>query len=100
MKIGFDVFMTGLMIVSTLTGVTTEAIKKMISGHKVNYNLLTGIVAMVLSCAVGIGYVIVSGLTFTAQIVVYIGALVFASWLCAMIGYDKVREVIKSFKGV
>lgn len=98
--ISLEVFLTGLMIVSTLTGVTTEGVKKMLAGRKVDYNVLTGIVALVLSCGVGIGYVILSGLTFTPQIVVCILGLVFMSWLCAMIGYDKVREVIKSFKGV
>lgn len=98
--ISLETFLTGLMIVSTLTGITTEGVKKMLGGRKVDYNVLTGIVAAVLSCGVGIGYVILSGLTFTPQIIVCILGLVFMSWLCAMIGYDKVREVIKSFKGV
>lgn len=100
MTISLEVFLTGLMIVSTLTSVTTEGVKKMLGERKFNANLLTGIVALILASGVGVGYVILAGLTFTAQIVVSIIALVFASWLCAMIGYDKVKEVIKSFKGV
>lgn len=97
--VSLDVFLSGLMLVSTLTGVTTEGVKKMLAGRKIDYNVLTGIVALVLSCGVGIGYVILSKLTFTAEIIVYIVGLVFMSWLCAMIGYDKIREAIKTFKG-
>lgn len=92
-----EVFLSGLLIVSTLTGLATEAVKKMFAHTKVTIppNLLAAIVSLVLSVAIGVGYVILSGMTFTATIVVCIVALTFASWLCAMIGYDK---VIGSFK--
>lgn len=100
MTISLEIFLTGLMIVSTLTSVTTEGVKKMLTGCNLNGNLITGIVALVLATAVGVGYVLMTGMAFTTQTITCIVALVFMSWLCAMIGYDKVREVIKSFKGV
>lgn len=98
--INLDIFLTGLLIVSTFTGLVTEAVKKILSEFNVAYhsNTLAGIVAAVLSAALGAGYVIISGLAFTLQILVCVIALMFLSWLCAMVGYDKVIQVISQLK--
>ena len=96
--ITIDVFLVGLMIVSTLTGLVTEAIKKIVAERNGAYrpNTIAGIVAAVLSAGVGVGYTLFAGLTFSTQIIVCIVALIFMSWLCAMVGYDKVIELIKN----
>lgn len=96
--ISLDTFLIGLMVVSTLTGLVTEAIKKILTEHTVNYraNTLAGIVATVLSAVVGVGYVVMKGLAFNPQIIVCIVALIFMSWLCSMVGYDKVVGAFKS----
>lgn len=90
--ITFEIFLTGLMIISALTGLVTEAVKKILDEHGKKYlsNTLAGIVAAVLSLLVGVGYIVLAGITFTMQIVVCIIALILLSWLCAMVGYDKV----------
>lgn len=91
--ITFETFLTGLMLVSGLTGLVTEAVKKILDEHKVKNvasNTLAGIVSAVLSILISIGYVIIAAIPFTAQIVVCIVALMLLSWLCAMVGYDKV----------
>lgn len=95
--ITFDIFLAGLLIVSTVTGLTTEAVKKMLSGTKVTIppNLLAAITSVVLSVGVSVGYIILSGMSFNASIIICIVALAFAGWLCSMVGYDK---VIGSFK--
>ena len=51
---GTDVFLLGLLIVSMLTGLVTEAVKKILRelGKDPLPNLLAGIVAMVLAVAV------------------------------------------------
>ena len=89
-------FLMGLLITSTLTGLATEAVKNVLAEHNKRYhaNTLAGAVALVLSVAIGIGYIAVTGATFTAQVVVSLIALVFMSWLCAMVGYDKVIQTI------
>lgn len=99
--INLEIFLLGLMIISVFTSLTTEAIKKIMveSKGKKYANTIAGIVAAVLSIFVGSGYVVINSIEFTSQIVVYIVALVFMSWLCAMVGYDKVVEQIKKFKG-
>ena len=98
--ITFETFLFGLLITSTLTGLATEAVKKVLTEHNVKYraNTLAGIVAFVLSLAVGTSYVILSGMIFTAKIITCLIAQTFMSWLCAMVGYDKVIQTISQFK--
>lgn len=98
--IDFEVFLIGLMVVSTLTGLVTEAIKKILTENNVAYraNTLAGIVSTVLSAAIGAGYAVMTSVPFSAQLVICIVALVFMSWLCAMVGYDKVIGQFKAIK--
>lgn len=98
--IDLPIFLMGLLVVSTLTGLVTEAIKKMLDEHNKTYhsNTLAGIVATILSIAVGIGYLLLTNIVFTAQTIICVIALVFMSWLCAMVGYDKVIQAISQFK--
>lgn len=95
-----EVFLLGLLIVSTLTGLFTEAIKKWLDerGTKYYSNALVGYVAIGLSIAVGIAYIILVGAVLNAQTAVYLIALILLSWLCAMVGYDKVMQAIAQFK--
>lgn len=98
--INFEMFLVGALITSVITGLVTEAIKKIFMEYKIMYhaNTLAGIVAVILSLAIGIGYVVITGMGFNAQTVVYLVILVFISWLCSMVGYDKVIQTIKQFK--
>lgn len=98
--VNFQTFLFGLLISSTLTGLATEAVKTILAENNKSYhaNTLTGIISMILSTVIGIAYVIMAAIPFTAQIVVGIITLVFMSWLCAMVGYDKVIQAISQFK--
>ncbi|MCD7824213.1 MAG: aminopeptidase [Oscillospiraceae bacterium] len=96
----YSIFLLGLLVVSTLTGLVTEAIKKQLEecGKSYKANLLAGIVALVLSAAVAVGYTIMTETAWTPQLVVIAVALMLLSWLCAMLGYDKVIQSISQFK--
>jgi hypothetical protein len=96
----FENFLLGLLISSTLTGLVTEAVKKILTEYNVNYraNTLAGIVSLVLSAAIGIGYIVMFTIPVTAQVVIAIIGLAFLSWLGAMVGYDKVVQAIGQFK--
>lgn len=93
-------FATGLFIVSALVGLITEAIKKIMAEHNKTYsaNTLAGIVALVLSSAVGVAYVFYTGAVFTVPVVLDIVVFVIGSWLCAMLGYDKVVQTLSQIK--
>lgn len=98
--VSVQVFLLGLLVVSTLTGLVTEAIKKLLAEHNKSYysNTLACIVALVLSVGVGVGYVLFTNIAFTTQIIIYLIALAFMSWLCALVGYDKVIQTVSQFK--
>lgn len=98
--IGMETFLLGLLIISTLTGLTTEAVKVMLTenNRQCRSNTLAGVISLILSTAIGVAYVLVQGGSFTTQVIIYIIALVFISWLCAMVGYDKVIQAISQFK--
>lgn len=98
--IRMEIFLLGLLVTSTLTSLVTEAIKKILTEHNVEYraNTLAGIVAVVLSGAIGTGYIILTNTGFTAQAIVCLVAQAFLAWLCAMVGYDKVIQAINQFK--
>ena len=89
-----------LFAVSVLSGLFTEAVKKVLKEKKVNYsaNTLTGYVAVVLSIVVWLGYVFITGATVTMQLVVWLVALVLLSWAAAMVGYDKVVQTMAQIK--
>ena len=98
--ISLEFFIFGLLIVSTLTSLATEAVKKILVEHKISYyaNTLVGMISLILSVAIGVGYITLTGSGFTTEIVVSLIALMFMSWLCAMIGYDNVVQAISQFK--
>lgn len=96
----FETFLLLLMIVSVLTGLVTEGIKKLLDEAKKPYrsNLLAGVVAVILSIAVDTGYMILTETLMNEKMAVILIALVLLSWLCAMVGYDKVIQTISQFK--
>lgn len=96
----FEIFMMGLLLVSVLTGLFTEAIKGWLSerGKKFYCNALAGYVAAGLSVLVSAGYLIITETAFNLKMAVYLIALVLLSWLAAMVGYDKVIQSITQFK--
>ena len=89
-----------LMIVSTLTGLVTEAVKKVLQEGNVSYkpNLLAGLVAAALSVGVSATYLVLTETVLNAQMAVYLIALVFLSWLSSMVGYDKVIQTISQLR--
>lgn len=98
--ISLETFLFGLLITSAVTGLATEAMKKLLTEHNVNYhaNTLAGIVSLIVSTAIGSGYILIVNLEFTIQIIICLIAQIFMSWLCAMVGYDKVIQTISQFK--
>ena len=95
-----EIFLAGLLLISILTGLVTEAIKKYFQERNKKYyaNALAGYVAVGLSTVVGIGYMILTETSFNAKMAVDLVALMFLSWLSAMVGYDKVIQAISQIK--
>lgn len=94
-----QVFLVLLLAVSIMTSLTVEALKKMFDKFKFSSNIVAGIASIVISIVVGIFYCIFAEIAFSSQLVVCLIALIFLSWLCAMLGYDKVVQTLKQIKG-
>lgn len=90
---------TALLCISVVTGLTTEAIKKILDGTKIKYssNVLAIIVSMVISIATSVVYVILNNMAFNRSVIFQMIVLVFLSFLVATLGYDKVIQTIKQF---
>ncbi len=95
-----ETFLFILFAISAFTGLTTEALKKILSEKKKEYsaNLIAGILAVVISLFSVSGYIILTESVINEKMAVYLIALVFLSWLSAMIGYDKVVQAIMQIK--
>lgn len=98
--ITFQIFLSGLLLVSIITSLTTEGVKKLFVEHNKKYyaNTLAGVISVIISIGVGVGYVLLTGIGFNAQTIVYLVALAFMSWVCSMVGYDKVVQTFAQFK--
>ena len=89
--------LTALAIVSALTTLTVEGIKKILDENKIEYrsNLLAGIVAIVLSCGAVIADMLYFTKPFTVQTGVMLVCFAFLSWLCSMTGFDKIKQLLE-----
>ena len=97
--ITLEVFLILLLTVSIFTSLVVEGIKKFVGDrYNASSNLLAGIVSIALGCVVGVFYCVLAEVTFNANIIIILIALVFLSWLCAMVGYDKVVQAITQIK--
>ena len=92
-----SIFLVLLTICSTITALITEGIKKFLDAQKVTYasNVLVLIVAVIVGCgATGLYYVNYQ-VPITALNSVYLALMGLANWIGAMVGYDKVIQMIK-----
>ena len=77
-----------------MTALVTEALKKMLGDKKYSANLLAAAVSVIVAGLICAGYIILTETSLNAKVWVYIVTLVVLSWLCAMVGFDKVKQTI------
>ena len=88
-------FLMLLSAFSVISGLVTEAIKKLVSDKaNLSYNLIALIVALIIG-GVGCGlYYQLNGIVFTVNNIIYMILMGFASGLSATLGYDKIKQMI------
>lgn len=91
-----DKIMFLVLVSATVTGLITEAVKKMITDK--NTTLLAAGVSVLVAGGVCAGYVVLNNVTITPETIVYIVCIVILSWLSATLGFDKVKQAIGSLK--
>lgn len=93
---------TALLIVSVITNLTVEGIKKLLDGTEVKYssNVLAAILSVLIACAVSVIYLIMTDTVFTMKIGVEIVVLMYLGFLISTVGYDKVIQMLKQIQSV
>ena len=91
-------FMTLLVILSVAVSLCTEAVKQLLADKKYSANL----VVLIVSVIVGLGgtaftYVCV-GVPFTFANIISMLLMAVAVWVGAMVGYDKVLQMVEQLK--
>ena len=92
---------SALALISVLTSLTVEAIKKIAQAKKQEYNstVLAVIVALVLTIIGSILYIIFYSVPVTPQVIVIIIALAYLSFLSATCGFDQVKKILEKMGG-
>lgn len=95
-------FLALLTILSTVTSLCTEGVKKSLSARNINYASNT--IVLFVSAIVGaIGMVVFymyNDIAWTSSNIISIVLMAIANWLVSMVGYDKVVQAINQMKGV
>lgn len=90
-------FIMLLTAFSTLTGLCTEGIKKLLDEQGVSYasNLLACIVGLIVGVCGTAAYYVIATIPFSAVNVVCMVLMGVASAVGAMVGYDKLMQMLK-----
>lgn len=88
---------TSLLIVTIITNLTVEGIKKTLKGTKikVSSDILAAIISILAACAISVIHLIMTDTVFTMKIGVEIIVLMYLGFLVSTVGYDKVFQMLK-----
>jgi uncharacterized protein YacL len=95
-----EILLTALLIISSISSLATEAVKKILDEHGKTYhtNTLVGICSLVVAVIVSALYIMFTETVITLPIIASFIAVTILSWLCAMVGYDKVVQAFTQIK--
>lgn len=93
-------FLILLSAFSVISGLVTEAIKKLINDKaNLSYNVIALVVALIVgACGCAIYYQL-NAITFNVNNIIYMILLGLASGLVSMLGYDKVKQAVLQITG-
>lgn len=97
-----SLFLTLLSFMAVAVSLVTEAIKKLLDEKKVKYS--SNLVVLIIAVIVGVGGTAVSyiflGIPFTSPNVICMVLMAVAVWVGAMVGYDKIIQLIGQIKNI
>lgn len=96
-----EMFLILLTFFSVVTSLATEATKKFLDATDETYqsNVLVLIVAAIVGGNGMVIFYLCNNYQWTVTNIICIFLMIFANWIGAMVGYDKVRQAITQFKG-
>lgn len=95
-------FMTLLVILAVVVSLITEAVKKFMqdAGLKYSANVVVLIVALIVGAGGTALVYLFTGIAFTPPNIVCMVLMAVAVWVGAMVGYDKVLQMIEQLKNL
>lgn len=97
-----SLFLTLLSFMAVAVSLITEAVKKLLDEKKVKYS--SNLVVLIIAVIVGVGGTAVSyiflGIPFTSPNVICMVLMAVAVWVGAMVGYDKIIQLIGQIKNI
>lgn len=97
-----EVFLILLGFFGTLSSLTTQAIKTYLESVEKTY--VSNRIVLIVSLILGVGgvftYYVLKEIDITLVNCIYAVLMGFANWLVAMVGYDKISQLISQIKGV
>lgn len=95
-----EILLILMTMCAAFTGLVTEAIKCMVGEEKITApNILAAVVSVAVACGVSAWYVIMHDIGLDVKVVTQMVVLTVLSWLCAMNGFDKVKQTIEQLIG-
>jgi ABC-type bacteriocin/lantibiotic exporter with double-glycine peptidase domain len=94
-----EIFLFGLTLCATVSGLVTEAVKKTFTAfdQKVGSTALAAICSVIVALAVCVLYILYTNVVITTQVIAAIVVFIILSWIGSTVGYDKVKQAIESF---
>lgn len=95
-----ELFLSLLAVLSIITSLLTEGVKKLFNSMKWNYasNIIVLCVSVVVGgCGTSIFYLF-NHYEFTTLNIICIILMIVANWLASMLGYDKVMQAFAQIK--
>lgn len=96
-----ETFMTMLFGVSVFNSLITQSIKTVLDGYEKTYssNVVAGIVSVVVGGFTCYAHAMFAEAAVNELLIITYIAFVVLSWVCAMVGYDKVMQAVKQVTG-
>lgn len=95
-----ELFLILLSMLSVITSLFTEGVKKML--ESLNFKYVSNIVVLCASIIVaGVGMIVFylwNDFVWTTLNIICIFLMICANWLSAMLGYDKIKQAIEQIK--
>lgn len=95
-----DVFLLLVSVFSAVTGLVTQAVKTFLDKQNVQY--VTDLVVLFVAAVVGgcgtLVYYMINDVPCTGNNIAFIFLMVIANCIGAMVGYDKIVEMVGQFK--
>lgn len=94
-----EIFLSLLTLCSVMSSLLTEAIKTGFGQHnKIPWNVVVLATSMVTGIVTMTIYYNVAGVPFNLTHLAYVLLMGIANWVCAMVGYDKVKQALEQLK--